>query len=172
MSKVNHMDEKFKKIKGHAQTIQERERTILAAIKEENIGSETLANDRNLYGSLQIWANRYEGKKVEAFTYYEDIVESAIKMSAIVKEINLATASEIGGLSDKDAYRRKANWTDWLHRTVRWTLGAVAAVLFYSTVVWASEKVEFIKVPINHTLIEAAGQPGPTPGHPPQSPQD
>ena len=43
---------------------------------------------------------------------------------------------------------RQDMWILWLQRLVRWTLGIIAAVVLYSALVWASEKDNFIKIPI------------------------
>ena len=53
---------------------------------------------------------------------------------------------------ERDKITRKAErrdmWSLWAQKLVRWSLGAAAAVILYSTVVWAASQCDFIKVPI------------------------
>jgi hypothetical protein len=54
---------------------------------------------------------------------------------------------------------RKADRTDmwilWGQKLIRWTAGIIVAVVLYSTVVWVSEKCEFIKIPIKDWIPQA-----------------
>lgn len=59
---------------------------------------------------------------------------------------------------DLDKLERQAErhdmWKLWAHKTIRWALGGVTAVLLYSAAVWAAEKSDFIKVPIRDMVVE------------------
>ncbi|PHR80495.1 MAG: hypothetical protein COA59_17490 [Colwellia sp.] len=43
---------------------------------------------------------------------------------------------------------RRDMWTLWFQKLIRWTLGAIVAILLYSGVVWVADNTSFIKVPI------------------------
>jgi len=56
-----------------------------------------------------------------------------------------------------NAENRKAErddmWNLWAQKAVRWSLGAVIAVLLYSSFVFVAEQCDFIKIPIKDLIV-------------------
>ena len=61
---------------------------------------------------------------------------------------------------NKMAEWEKANqYKVWLHKTVRWVVGAIVVIVLYSGAVWLQSKCDFIKIPVRDWIIQS--QPAP-----------
>jgi hypothetical protein len=58
---------------------------------------------------------------------------------------------------DMDIEKRKTEradmWNLWLQKAIRWGLGAIFAILLYSTFVFVANNCDFIKIPIKDLIV-------------------
>ena len=90
-----------------------------------------------------------------------DVESYLMKVNELTKRLeqfsNYHEKNEFFDISKAIEHRkaeRNDAWMLWRDKLIRWTAGITAAVLMYSTFVYLSEKVDFIKVPV-HDLVTA-----------------
>ena len=85
------------------------------------------------------------------------IMESIAIVEKLDEYRSRSTLSLEHGKAQRKAERRDT-WILWLQKLVRWTLGTIVAVVLYSAAVWASEKCDFIKIPIKDWLHQGVSE--------------
>ncbi|WP_435626413.1 hypothetical protein [Candidatus Ferrigenium straubiae] len=75
------------------------------------------------------------------------IIESIEIVEKLGEYRSRSTLSLEHGKAQRKAERRDT-WILWFQKLVRWTLGTIVAVVLYSVAILASEKCDFIKIPI------------------------
>lgn len=116
---------------------------------------EEIAYDRG-NGSLENYF-KSDPNNLTPFKPIELFIQQSLKIKneveKYVKEYNYSWEIKQKKAADVRKSERNAMWVLWFQKLIRWVLGAAAAVLLYSSVVWASEHCPFIKIPIKDWFI-------------------
>lgn len=87
--------------------------------------------------------------KIEKLDKY--LFDARKTLEMVQAALNESDAKFVGAEEQRKVSRGadlKYFWRLWLERSARWIFGAVLVVVLYSSFVWASERCDFIKIPL------------------------
>lgn len=124
-------------------------------------GYEKISSSNN----KNIWAEYIEKNPEKSGQYFliDEFMREALMISNLVNQYseNHLKNWEIDAQRREDLFLQELNhqkqerkseridyWILWFHKSIRWVAGFVLLIVVYSSTVWVSEQVGFVKIPV------------------------